>query len=892
MDELALRKASAPLAAVTGRDALDTDEVWQRHLDAAAQALVEPPSRLHRQYRLPATVMARILGSIAGAEQQYAAHVLPPLLSGLSRAELDDPVVGPLVGSVVAAWRATLIALHASGHVVADELLPETGWERALDPADWTSSSPDLEAASTDVAAYDQTGWVMWDVSARSALASLPSAMSADERLALLLGLWSSGAHVIRTPPAWASAMSWIDAPEGRRVHTIGDLAAARAWSLATDGPILATDGGELEAVGRFLSWAYGRAATWPAFSSPDADILNRSRDRRLMEPEQDVAGEAATSAAALEGVLDRRWPAWVRTAVESRRVLEERTQRVVRRETPVTPEDVISELDGLEGLEEVKELFRTLVAQVALIKARREQGHDEPLPDLHLVLTGNPGTGKTTVARLYGQLLRALGLLESGQFVERIRSDLVSRYQGGPSENARAAIEAADGGVLFIDEAYSLTQAHHGEGDGSGQEIIAELVAQMEARRGRFAIVFAGYSGPMQSFLGANPGLESRVRAPLLLPDLSPIALLRVLDGMAGRLGYTFGPGAREALGARIAAMPRGERFGNAREVRRLLDVVRGNLARRFHEAQDGVDTSLITIADVPTTRPGRRDTEAYSSAMDRIDKLVGLTPVKEELQAIAALVDLAGRSPGEPDAQSQTVVGHLVFTGNPGTGKTTVAAEIGAILAALGVLESGHVHTVTHADLIAQYLGQTAPKVRAQVQQALDGVLFIDEAYSLIPMSAGGGKGYEQEALATLVDEMERHRDRLVVILAGYPKEMEMLLDANQGLRSRISRTIAFPDFDRGELREIVVRMVEGIRSPITEAAIDAIADAAAAEVGRPGFGNARTVRELLADAQRRHALRVAGAGVMNDDALVPIDVADVRAPEAPRKSPVGFA
>lgn len=883
---------SAALAEAVGRPRLAARDLLDGWVARVVQALEDPdtgPLRLHRRLRVPAVVMARIVSSIEGPDHPYVAYALPPLLAGLSRDELDDPEVVALARPVVEAWRDLLRSSGSAGAGVAEEVLPMEGWEHLIDPGDWRRSATDAGSAEPQDEAsvvIDVPGWAPWDASTRRALASLPSGLSSDERLALLLGIWSGGAHGIRTPRAWDAAQAWIDAADGRRVRRVEDLASARAWTLATDGPLVRVAQADRAALDRFLSWAHARASTWPTFASVDVDILGRLRALDAADGIPMDHGSAGDVTA-----VERRWPAWVRAAVESRRLALERAQRAVRREEPASADDVIAQLDRLEGLDDVKTLFRTLAAQVALAKARRAQGHEEPLPELHLVLTGNPGTGKTTVARLYGQLLRALGLLSSGQFVERVRSDLVSPYRGGPSERARAAIESAEGGVLFIDEAYSLTQAHHGEGDDTGQEIITELVAKMESMRGRFAVVLAGYPGPMTNFLASNPGLESRVRAPVLLPDLSSTALLRVLDDMAAQSGYSIQPDAREALGARIAALPRGERFGNAREVRRLLDLVRGNLAQRYQAAQTEVDPSVITLADVPTAQPGRRDDAAYAAAMQRLDRLVGLTPVKKELRAIAAQVELAQLRRVDGAEPRRPVVGHLVFAGNPGTGKTTVAAEVGAVLAALGVLASGHVHTVTNADLIAQYLGQTAPKVRAQVQQALDGVLFIDEAYSLTPRAAGGHVSYQETALTTLVEEMERHRDRLVVILAGYPKEMQALLEANQGLRSRISRTIVFPDYDRAELREIAARMVTASGLAATDEALDAMADTASAEAGRFGFGNARTVRELLSDAERRHALRVTGSEAASDAVPGLIDVADVRAPEAPRKFKPGF-
>lgn len=889
--ETDLLGASAALAAAVGRPELATREGLEKWAENAARALevaAAAAPRLHRRHRLPPAVMARMLTRVEADEQPYAAHLLPPLLVSLTRQEIEAPDVGPLIQPVIEGWAQRLRDLGDHSGGVAAEVLPAEGWERVLDPDDWVSGADEGSGAvvSEESPLVDSPEWSAWDASTRRALASLPARMATEERLALLVGVWSGAAHSIRTPKAWDAAMAWIDAADGRRVRAIADLAAARAWTLATDGPMVSVPDEDRAAIERFLSWAYARAATWPTFSSPDADILRRLR---AVGESDDGEGEVAT-----EGVIsaiDRRWPRWVRTAVESRRVAPERPERFVQREEATTPEEVLARLDRLEGLDEVKKLFRTLLAQVGHAKTRRAQGHDEPLPDLHLVLTGNPGTGKTTVARLYGQFLRAIGMLESGRFVECVRSDLVSRYQGGPSDKARAAVESADGGLLFIDEAYSLTQGNHGEGDGTGQEIVTELVAQMEARRGRFAVVLAGYPGPMQNFIASNPGLESRIRAPILLPDLSSAALTRVLDGMAEDLGYVMESSARDALTARIATLPRGERFGNAREIRRLLDVVRGNVARRFHEAPTAVDPNVITLADVPTSEPGRRDDEGFAVAIERIDRLVGLEPVKQEIKQIAAQVAFTEQRRAAGEEVARTVVGHLVFTGNPGTGKTTVAAEVGAILASLGVLASGHVHTVTHADLIAQYLGQTAPKVRAQVQQALDGVLFIDEAYSLLPRTAGNHHNYEEIALTTLVDEMERNRDRLVVILAGYPKEMQALLDANQGLRSRISRTIEFPDYDRSELREIAAVMVASSGLAATDAALDAMADTASAEAGRVGFGNARTIRELLTDAERRHAVRVTEPGAPSDVVPGLIDVMDVRAPAAPHKLRLGF-
>lgn len=892
-DLSAVTTATEELAQLTGRPSDGIADAVRSHVERCAAALALPLARTHRALRVPETVAARMLVGLPQADRSFDRFLLPPVLADLSADELTDGGVHAAAERLATAWRTMLALLGPEGAETAALVLPDDGWERTIDPGDWGARASRVPADGDDVAAEAGTGAQqrsfaddptaieaaevrVWDRSTRAALTALPDAIPMGDRLALLLGLWAGGAHALRMEADWKRAAKWIDA--GRPLESPRDLAAARAWTLATDGPVHRSDDPTTRAQTlAFLSWAYHRAGTWPLFRSPDAEI-----HRRLADPE--TGGSTAKR---------ERWPDWVRTAVMNRRLTTEaRTPVVATVSGPPTVDEVLAELDAMEGIQPVKAAFHTLVAHVRLAEERRRQGHVEPAPELHLALLGNPGTGKTTVARLYGRLLRALGVLGSGVFVEKVRADLVGPHKSEASERARQAVKEAMGGVLFVDEAYALTELGGRSGGPDGPEVLAELIARMEADRGRFAVVLAGYPGLMQAMLGQNPGLKSRLRDPIVLPDMTVPQLLRVLAAQAAESGYRLGPGVEEAAGVYLGAMPRGEGFGNAREVRRLVDRMKGSLARRYQENPSRVDADLFLPVDIPSTGSAVVDEESYASARSRLDALVGLDTVKAEIAGIAALVRTNLELEARDGLARPSPVGHLVFSGNPGTGKTTVAREYGAILAALGVLRSGHVHTVARADLIASYVGQTAPKVRAAVQQALDGVLFIDEAYSLLPPPHHAG--FEEEALATLVDEMERHRDRCVVVLAGYPADMEQLLGANAGLRSRITATIEFPDFNRDELRRIAEQMVVAMGLTATPEALDALAEAGLAAAGTPEFGNARTVRVLVQKSQQRHAVRMQERASASTKAeqLGRISVEDVPPADVPAKPKIGFA
>lgn len=256
-------------------------------------------------------------------------------------------------------------------------------------------------------------------------------------------------------------------------------------------------------------------------------------------------------------------------------------------RRTPAvrSKEAILAELDGLIGLAPVKSLIADLIRVQELEELRRGRGLTAATPSPHLVFVGQPGTGKTTVARLVGELYRAIGLLPSGHLVETDRSGLIAGYLGQTALKTRAVCEKALGGVLFIDEAYSLVTDSH----GYGQEAIDTLLAFMENNRGRFALVVAGYPGRMDAFLESNPGLRSRFDLTIPFPDYSADELEQIFLAVAASHDYSLTDDAKVALRRHLTALPRHDGFGNGREVRRLFT----NVVRR-HAAALSSQTSL----------------------------------------------------------------------------------------------------------------------------------------------------------------------------------------------------------------------------------------------------------------------------------------------------------
>lgn len=284
--------------------------------------------------------------------------------------------------------------------------------------------------------------------------------------------------------------------------------------------------------------------------------------------------------------------------------------------------------------------------------------------------------------------------------------------------------------------------------------------------------------------------------------------------------------------------------------------------------------------------TTPQRVDLRAeYESSgvralLEELDRdMIGLAPVKARIRDIAAhlLVERARKTLG---LSHQTPTLHMSFTGNPGTGKTTVAAKMAGLLKRLGYVRKGHLVSVTRDDLVGQYIGHTAPKTKEVLKRAMGGVLFIDEAYYLY--RPDNERDYGQEAIEILLQMMENNRDDLVVILAGYADRMETFFSANPGFRSRIAHHIDFPDYTNDELFRIVEAMMGEQNYLLTSAARAAFVDYIAKRRGQPHFANARSIRNAFDRARLRQANRLFETATepLDAAALSTIDAADILA------------
>nr|WP_187128390.1 AAA family ATPase [Brevibacillus massiliensis] len=633
-----------------------------------------------------------------------------------------------------------------------------------------------------------------------------------------------------------------------------------------------------------------GQAAVFVAEDEAAGETLRRLAPllAKLKEAMQDLVVHAIAYAESLQGVFySSELLKNVQTAIQKLSGLQGEWNVALRSQldaeepaAPVKVRSALAELDELIGMTEIKARVKQWAGYLRYQRLRREKGwmmQDEP--ELHAVLMGNPGTGKTTLARLLARLYHELGLLSRDDVVEVDRSHLVGSYLGQTEQRTMDAVKRAVGGVLFIDEAYSLKRPDSHGGD-YGQVAIDTLVAAMTSGEyaGKFVVILAGYPEEMRHFLEANPGLRSRFpeTGHFVLPDYNDEELLAIAEHVAARNDFFFSEAAKQAMLQRLERERVDETFGNARTARNIvLDAIFSKGKRMETGGELHVnDFTMLYPEDVDprSEKEGRRSSETprrYATASEQLQELIGLGEVKAEMEKLAAYLRIQQmrQQKGLP-----AVPLHLnaVFTGNPGTGKTTVARLYALLLKETGYLKRGHLVSVGRSDLVAGFVGQTALKTRRKVREALGGVLFIDEAYAL---QTGSENDFGQEAINTLVEEMTKHEDNLVVVLAGYQQEMEQLLASNPGLASRFAKFFCFPDYTPAELQQMMLGLLRARGYRLEQQAADRLLDRLV-DMERHGRlqGNGRLVRNLSEAALQQQALRLGllAADELTSDAL----------------------
>lgn len=651
--------------------------------------------------------------------------------------------------------------------------------------------------------------------------------------------------------------------------------------------------------------------------------------------------------------------------------VVDEKDRPILRPGSKV--DQLMKELDELIGLQSVKAGMAALRDAVEFdMWRKRFLGKKATLlgQSFHMRFLGNPGTGKTVVARIVGQILVQLGVVQNGNtdnfvFKEVSRPDLIAQYSGQTAPKVIEAVKSAFGGVLFIDEAYSIVLA---KDDPFGKEAVDTLIKEIEDHRDKLIVIFAGYQKEMDAFFETNPGFQSRVPFRFEFADYSCQELVdisrysakkddvkpttgavdwlqkiisaktgccteaeleqgkcagAIRDNGNGRAVRNVLESAMRAMSVRVVAEKKGtmdaateltdidvaavggeeigvatratckaaheavpdlEKLTTGARILALPDFNEGLTAARSNCGQ----ISQLLLAAVPASRTVTTaadieitDTK-LAAVFAELDKMVGLASVKRAMREFYASVEFAKvrKSAGLKALKSQSF--HMRFLGNPGTGKTVVARIVGKLLIALGAISHpGNLRNrepvfneVARSDLVAQYVGQTAPKVQKEVEKSLGGVFFLDEAYSLVN---GERDQFGHEAVDTLIKEMEDKRANFVVICAGYEDEMDAFFDSNPGFKSRVPFTFFFEDYTCPQLMEIgLLSLKPKALTPPED--LSTYNDAISLSTGccekledcppDKARGNGRAVRNVVEAAIRQMARRLQGTRAAKEE------------------------
>ena len=524
-------------------------------------------------------------------------------------------------------------------------------------------------------------------------------------------------------------------------------------------------------------------------------------------------------------------------------RSVQPRYSKQVQAEEQV--KDAREELDKMVGLASVKAQINRLSEMHRLEKMRQKMGLPVRKVSLHSMFLGNPGTGKTTVARLMGRIYKDMGLLSKGQVVYEERSTLIGRFYDSETKETLRAMNDAKGGILFIDEAYTLYNEE--DEKDPGRRVLETLLTALSDENNRdWMLILAGYPKEMERMLNCNQGLRSKIATSFHFDDYNVGELMQIADLYCRDNGYIMTKEARVQLESVVMRdyATRTDQFGNARYVKSMMDdVILPNMSVRLKYVDEPTMEQLQTIeaGDVPSIRQVE-----LNSGYDQLKSMVGMAQLKQNIERHLDFVKMVNMRM-QMGLHTTMPPLHMIFSGNPGTGKTTVAHLMGEIYASLGILSKGDVVMVERSNMVGEHVGETEKNMRLILNMAKGNVLFVDEAYQLWNDSKSD---FGRIALESLLTELGKESCDMIVILAGYPKEMEELVSMNPGIKSRFPYTFCFEDYTAKELLEIAKMTArrEGFHlSPKAMKKMQVVIDKEIAK-GEPTMGNGRFVSRLI--------------------------------------------
>ena len=541
--------------------------------------------------------------------------------------------------------------------------------------------------------------------------------------------------------------------------------------------------------------------------------------------------------------------------------------------------DDIFAEIDQYVGMGFVKELFDGVRLELLDIEDCKMRGvRPDTYPD-HYIFSGNPGTGKTTVGKMIGNFYHLMGVLGGKETLFVDASDLIGSHVGDSKNKTIEKIQEAidHNSVLYIDEAYQITDTHY------SAEIVGAMMTRMTENAEDFKMIFGMYANRVEDFLKLNAGLSRRLRI-VEFPDYTPSQLVEIFDRTLALQGRTITDDAHRLIELlwEYKYNTRTESFGNAGDVKKLIIDMKKRMLKRVSSAVGiEIDKYQYTVDDIPPEQlvliKDQVNPRTFDDIMKDLNEQIGLSDLKEIIIQKQEEI-LYARKSGV--STYGIIPGYYFFVGNAGTGKSTSAKLFGECLRELGIVKTNNFFSCTAKDMIGRYMGETDKKTYDLLKKSINGVLFIDEAYSLsYADSTNADSSYKKEALEQIIAFMDdpEHRSKCCIIFAGYQKDMQGLYKSNSGMRSRIEE-VYFRDYSADEMFQIFELFCRKNGYTLEDGVKEYYMPIFVEMTGMEYYSNGRTARTIFEKTVANYKRRIVRSEDIDDEARSRILLGDL--------------